>query len=256
MKGTDSMTDPTDDPPDQSAWTGHYRRWTALAVVLAVFILAMTTSRLGRESVAAVITIGDPGTVSRLLVGAFTLQLVGFGLGATIVLWRRDDPLAFLRLGPFGQWTIFYGAAVGLGLMLVTVVATGVFNVLDIEPAEAAVGAAEDPSFYFILFVVSTFLTVPMEELFFRGILQRSLETAWHPGVAIVVPSLLFVVIHTTVTVGSGGQVVVMALFFSMSLLLGTSYYLTENLFVPIIGHAIFNGVQILIRGLEVATGA
>ena len=79
--------------------------------------------------------------------------------------------------------------------------ATGVFVLLDIEPAESAVGDATNPQFYLVLFMISTFV----------------------------------------------------AMFFGSGVVLGVSYYRTENLFVPIIGHVIFNGVQVLLRAIEVA---
>lgn len=103
------------------------------------------------------------------------------------------------------------------------------------------------------MFVVSTAVAVPMEELFFRGILQRSLEAVWHPAVAIGGASLLFVGVHATVTVGSGGEALVAGLFFGFGEVLGVSYHLTENLLVPVIGHAVFNGAQTLTQAADVA---
>lgn len=40
----------------------------------------------------------------------------------------------------------------------------------------------------------------------------------------------------------------------AFGLVLGVAYHYTDNLFVPIIGHLTFNGVQILVRALEVPT--
>ena len=102
--------------------------------------------------------------------------------------------------------------------------ATGLFTLLDLDPAESAVGQSTDLAFYLVLFAVSTVVAVPLEELFFRGIVRPHLEERFHAAVAIPVASLLFVVVH-----------------------------LTENLFVPLIGHVSFNGIQILLQALEVA---
>ena len=232
-----------------------HRRVLVLGLIIGLFVFVFVLSRTARTLADQLIDVGEPGTVSRLLVGVFTLQLVGFGVGTAVVLRGRENPREYLRIRGVDQWTLFYGAAVGLALMLLVVGATVAFNLLDVEPAESAVGASPDPWFYLLLFVVSTFIAVPMEELFFRGILQRSLEAFWGSVVAIGVPSLLFVTIHTSVTVGSGGEAIAFGLFFSLSVVLGVSYYLTENLWVPIIGHAIFNGSQIAVQGLEMAVG-
>lgn len=241
------------EPSQDDPWRRRYRQLFVLALILGLFVLAIILSRTLRAMLEQFIEIGDAGTVSRLIIGVLTLQVLGFGIGAAVILRGRDDPREYLRIGSVDQWTLFYGAAVGLALMVLVVTATVAFTLFDVEPAESAVGASPDPWFYLLLFVVSTFVAVPMEELFFRGVLQRSLEPFWSPAVAIVIPSLLFVTIHTSVTVGTGGERIVVGLFFSLSVVLGLSYYLTENLWVPIIGHAIFNGSQIAVQGLELA---
>ena len=97
-------------------------------------------------------------------------------------------------------------------------------TIITINPAESAVGQSTDLAFYLVLFAVSTVVAVPLEELFFRGIVRPHLEERFHAAVAIPVARLLFVVVH-----------------------------LTENLFVLLIGHVTFNGIQILLRALEVA---
>jgi membrane protease YdiL (CAAX protease family) len=126
-------------------------------------------------------------------------------------------------------------------------------TIITINPAESAVGQSTDLAFYLVLFAVSTVVAVPLEELFFRGIVRPHLEERFHAAVAIAVASLLFVVVHTSVTVGSGGEAIAFGMFFAFGVVLGTGYYLTENLFVPLIGHVTFNGIQILLRALDVA---
>jgi membrane protease YdiL (CAAX protease family) len=230
------------------------RRVFLLAVVVGLFALAFGVGRGTVWLTDTLVGVGEPGTVSRLLVGVAGLQVLGFGVGLSLVIVDSDDPLSYLRVGELDQWVAFYGTAVGLGLMLLTTAATVAFQLLGIEPAESAAGGSEDPVYYLVLFVVSTFLAVPMEELFFRGLLQRTLEAVWHPAVAIGVASLLFVTVHTSVSAGDGGEVLVVGLFLSFGVVLGVSYHLTENLFVPLIGHVVYNSAQTLTRAVDVAT--
>lgn len=226
----------------------------ALVVALGLFGSAMALSRVLAGAFAVVVTIGEPGSVSRLLVNTAVLQLLGFGLPAAAFLFaHRQRSRSYLRLTECTQWTVFYGSAVGLGLMVVTVAATVAFNLLGIAPAESAAGQARDPAFYLVLFVVSSLLAVPMEELFFRGLIQRRLTDGIHPVAGIAIASLLFASIHASVSVGSGGELLAFGMFVGFGIVLGVGYQYTQNLFVPIIGHVIFNGVQILLRGLEVA---
>jgi membrane protease YdiL (CAAX protease family) len=251
----------TESGPDRQRADGEILGWSvrsfasrivALVAVVALFGLAQLLGRATVRSAGALFVVGDPGTVSNLVVGVVGLQVLGFGAAAGLFLstrereWRR-----YLRLSELSAWTVFYGTAVGLALMIVVSLATGVFSVLDVEPTESAVVRATDPLFYLVLFAVSTAVVVPMEEVFFRGVVQRHLSEQFHVGVAVGVASLLFALIHTT-TVGTGGDVVELGMFVSLGVVLGISYYHTENLFVPIVGHACFNGVQILVRAVEV----
>lgn len=226
----------------------------AVAVAVGLFALAMGLSRGIVRLFVALGVLGGPATVSRLLVNTVALQILGFGIPAALfVSLHAQRPRTYFRLRRYDAWTAFYGAAVGLSLMVLTVAATVLFTVLGIEPAESTAGQATDPLYYVVLFVVSSAVAVPMEELFFRGLIQRRLTDGTHTFVAIVLSSLLFGSIHSNVSVGSGGAMLAFGLFVSFGIVLGVAYHYTENLFVPVTGHVVFNGVQILVRGLEVA---
>ena len=250
---SDAESPPTSSSPILPAHPLVYAA-VAIAVALGLFALAMVLSRAVADVLVAVGVLGGPATVSRLLATTFALQLLGFGLPAALfVLARNEQPRAYFRLTSYDAWTAFYGTAVGLSLMILTVAATVLFTVLGISPAESTAGQATDPAYYLVLFVVSAAVAVPMEELFFRGLLQRRLTDGTHPIPAILLTSLLFASIHSNISVGSGGAVLAFGLFVSFGVVLGVAYHRTKNLFVPITGHVVFNGVQILVRGLEVA---
>jgi membrane protease YdiL (CAAX protease family) len=228
-------------------------RPSRLAFVTLAFGVALAVSHSLSWLAGHIVGVGEPGTISRLLVGVLALQLAGFGGVVAVVVWIRGKSWRpYLRVGQVTEWVVFYGTAAGLAMMVVASLATGLFRLLDLEPAESAAGAADDPLFYVVLLVVSTLVVVPMEEAFFRGFVQTRLEERFHPGVALGVASLFFVVVHTNVSVGSGGEVLALGLFFSLGVVLGVSYSVTENLVVPIIGHAVYNGTQIFVRTLEV----
>lgn len=230
------------------------RQAGAVLFVLGLFGVALLLSWTVSGLADSLFPVGEPGTVSRLVVGVVALQVSGFGVGATVFLWTREQGWrSYLRLEELTVWTVFYGTATGLGLMILASLATAVFVLFDLDPAESAVGASTDPGFYLVLFLVSTFVAVPMEELFFRGIVQRHLEESVHPAVAIGVASLCFVTVHTGATVASGSALVTLGLFFCFGLVLGAGYHWRENLFVPLVGHALYNGVQVLLRAVEVA---
>jgi len=227
-------------------------RAAVLGAVVGLFVLAVVTSRVLTTLAAATVGVGDPGTISRLLVGVVGLQVVGFGVALALVVRYHERPLSYLRVGSLDWWTAFHGAAVGLALMLLTSAVTVVFQLFALEPPARTAAVTPAPLFYVVLFLVSTAVAVPMEEVFFRGIVQRSLTAAWHPVVGVGVASLLFVGIHTGTRVGTGGELLVAAMFLGFGVVLGVGYYVTRNLLVPAVGHAIFSGAQILTQAFDV----
>ena len=81
-------------------------------------------------------------------------------------------------------------------------------------------------------------LPAVMEELFFRGVVQRELMRLRRPHAAIWLTGLLFSLLHLQVT----GFVARLLL----GVLLGYFLYYTGSLWVPILAHAVFNAVNIL----------
>ena len=78
------------------------------------------------------------------------------------------------------------------------------------------------------------------EEFFFRGVMQRLLIQMLHkaPWVAIIITSVIFSAIHME-WLDFIPRVI-------LGFLLGTIYYLSGNLWLPIIGHFLNNGMQVL----------
>lgn len=88
---------------------------------------------------------------------------------------------------------------------------------------------------------VSAIIGAPLiEELFFRGLLQRLLAGMLKsPAVAIVLTSLAFAAIHQPWTLQPP--------VFVLSLVLGWAYFRTGNLALPILIHALFNALQVVL---------
>lgn len=239
------VTGPVDTPG------GRAGQVAVLVVVVGLFAVAVATGRGLTALVTATVDVGGPGTLSRLLVSVTTLQVIGFGTALALVVRYHERPLSYLRVRSVDVWTVFYGTFVGMMLMILASVATVLFQVLELSSPSVTIGPEPGALFYAALLAVSTLVAVPMEEVFFRGILQRSLTAAWHPAVAIGVTSALYVGIHTTV-VGTGGEALFAAMFFGFGVALGVGYHLTNNLLVPVIGHVLFNGAQILTEAVDV----
>ena len=170
------------------------------------------------------------------LVGAGWLASRSFGSGSV----ARDLGLRFERsdLG----WGVLVGVA---GLVAASAVqwALSVFpdlvgsNTNFIEDQSSTVPGA-------VVVVVSTLIGAPfVEELFFRGLLQRAMARLG--AAAVVLQSLVFGLIHVTPSEGLGNVGIVLGVGV-FGLVLGLAARRFDRLGPAIVGHAVFNAAAVL----------
>ena len=202
-----------------------------LASVLGAFALAFTDDTEGPALLAAsFVGLWIP------LVGAALLASASFGSGSV----RRDLGLAFERsdLG----WGVLVGIA-GLVAASAAQWALSVFpdlvgtntNFIE-DQAATSVGA--------VVVFASTIVGAPLvEELFFRGLLQRAM--AGIGLAAAFVQAVVFGLIHVTPSEGLGnvGIVVGVGVF---GLVLGLAVRHFGRLGPAIVGHAVFNAAAVI----------
>jgi hypothetical protein len=90
-----------------------------------------------------------------------------------------------------------------------------------------------------VLLVLMVVVGAPIiEELFFRGLLMRSIQARWNDGLALVVSSLFFSLVHF--------QPLQFAGLFAFGLVLGTCAQRTGRLGMSIFAHAAFNATAVV----------
>jgi membrane protease YdiL (CAAX protease family) len=90
-----------------------------------------------------------------------------------------------------------------------------------------------------VLLVLMVVVGAPIiEELFFRGLLMRSIQARWNDGLALVVSSLFFAFVHF--------QVLQFAGLFVFGLIAGTCAQRTGRLGMSICAHAAFNATAVV----------
>ena len=97
------------------------------------------------------------------------------------------------------------------------------------------------PSPWEMLFSLVVMAAIPAigEELVFRGLLQKQLQRIQsNPYIAILVTAMVFSLAHF--------QVQRFLAIFLLGLVLGLVFHWTKNLWVPIAGHFVFNGTQVI----------
>jgi len=105
-----------------------------------------------------------------------------------------------------------------------------------------------DPNVLLLIAVLSFVLIAPMEELFFRGVVQETMSEAVPGLVAVVLASLLFAAVHVITLVGPlAGALVSLTSMFITSLVLGFAYLRSRNLLVNVVIHGTYNATLLLI---------
>ena len=194
----------------RAQWPG----WVAaVALVGAAIAFAMATG-----AVAAGDALGLDGDVAELGLG--TLGLHSGLLGTCWLVHRRlgtgrgffADYGLTARPGDWWRGLIgsFAARAGAIVLGLVALVWSEDFVGTDVEPYEDEVHLT---LVLVVLFgLVAVVLAPIVEELFFRGLLMRSLETVAPAWVALLVQAILFGLAHVTVDLGAGNVSVVLAI--------------------------------------------
>ncbi|WP_354500209.1 type II CAAX endopeptidase family protein [Mycetocola sp. 2940] len=182
------------------------------------------------------------------------LPMLGAVLVASYLHGRRSLALDFgLR---FSWLDILYGLTLGFFLRsIVTLIEILGYG----GPAGGAVrfGPVDYNLVWMLLAVVAPILVAPViEELFFRGLLQRSVLNASKSSIrgssrfpmvlAVAMSSITFAVVHMLQT-GGGAQTVVVGLAtLILGIGLGTLAAITGRLGGAIIAHIVFNGLGVL----------
>jgi membrane protease YdiL (CAAX protease family) len=105
-------------------------------------------------------------------------------------------------------------------------------------PARSLANRATRPAEVTLLVLMVVVGAPIIEELFFRGLLMRSIQARWNDGLALVVSSLFFAFVHF--------QPVQFAGLFVFGLVAGTCAQRTGRLGMGILAHAAFNGTALL----------
>lgn len=140
-------------------------------------------------------------TLGGLVVSSLVLWLflVGVPTFATRVKGRGPVADLGLRFAPSDAGAFAFGLvlqAVGVRLLYWPLFRFSDLDADDVsESARELVGSASGVGIVVLVLVVC--VGAPFaEELFFRGLLQRSLDRRWGPGVALVASTLVFAVTH------------------------------------------------------------
>jgi len=189
-----------------------------------------------------------------LAVAAGWVGFIGWPVLASYVKGQRSLALDFgLRFRPVDLgWGVLGGVAV-LGFSVAVNVAWHVVSGRDAPENSGFLPESPSALTALLLFVAVAVITPFAEELFFRGLLLRSLEKRFNPKIAVVVSSLVFGALHLTgVTSATDlGDFLVQGVFIAVVITVyGLVFALldtyTGRLAPSIIAHMVVNGVGVV----------
>lgn len=202
-------------------------------LVGVVFVVPMLALGFDLETTPFVLGLTAVGQVAILVIGATFIQYRAIPVSITAP--TRSDAVRIV---------IGVGAA-----LLVAVVLSTILTVFDLLPTSVIDDyATSDPTFLLGLAVLSVILVAPAEETLFRGAIQGRLRQRVGPWPAIAVSSLLFGSLHLTNYGGEPAAILAGAsLIAGVGAVLGVCYEYTDNLFVPIAVHGLYNVILVLL---------
>jgi membrane protease YdiL (CAAX protease family) len=237
-------------PDDRAPWPG-----PAVGVVLLAMIgstlLAVAFAALGRladlDSLAARLVLSSLGLYLGLIASCSIVQ----ERWGTKEGFRSDFGLRYEK----GDWwrgllASFAARAAGVGVMVFIVLFF--WRHLDGSSVQQIGEPEQFGSFTLVVFAIVALVAAPfVEELFFRGLLQRSLETVVPPWAAIGIQGGLFGLAHITVGLGVANVLIVVPVAVA-----GTGFgYLAfryKRLAPGMAAHAFFNLVPVVILSVQV----
>jgi hypothetical protein len=167
--------------------------------------------------------------------------------------WRRSVERLGLR---FGVLDLFWGIAGGcIARLADAVIRLQLTGSTGLVP-QPVLGTPHVDGWAVVVGIVAPVIVAPLiEELFFRGLLQRSLASAFGgarrlgaAAPAILITSVLFALAHVVVGETSGASAIATAAgTFAFSVIVGVIASATDRIGGAIVAHVVFNGVAVLV---------
>jgi membrane protease YdiL (CAAX protease family) len=220
--------------------------WAGLALVVAVGAGLATGYAIRSEAIP------DPNL--QLLL-AYLSTWVPLGVAMWAVFARDGWTESVARLGlRFGVLDLFWGVAGGcIGRLMDALCRLQFTGTTGLAP-QPVLGTPMIDGWVVALGIIAPVIIAPVvEELFFRGLVQRSLASALRGRriatvLAILITSVLFSLAHVAVGGVLGVQVIALGLStFAFSVIAGAIVAATGRLGGAIVAHVVFNGAAVLL---------
>lgn len=159
---------------------------------------------------------------------------------------RRRLTRHLFGTGSHGLRPVLVGVAAGVGayVTVTLLVYLGSLVVDTGDPEQAALEASTEGALGFVLGIVVAGILAPfLEEVVFRGVLFQALRHRMGVAWGVALSSLAFAIVHIELI----GQPVFLGGLFALAAFLALLLQWTRSLFVPIVAHATFNVITLVL---------
>lgn len=234
--------------------------WTP-AVGVAGWLLALATAVLVAPVIAGVLVVSglelDQVSVALIPLAPVVTGLIAVAVAAVV---PGSSPRLLFGAGRLrGRWLVLAGA-LGLGSFVAfnVVLGTAVMYVLqllgvDVPEVQRSLREAASRPGTLPVVAASTIIAAPLgEELLYRGLIFQSLLSRLRPGAAIWLSAGAFGLGHVTVGASWLSNATLALLIVPLGAVLAWSFRRSGTLWVPILIHAVFNGVTVSLMAVGV----
>lgn len=219
-----------------------------LVSVIASGIIAFLTTTITTE----------PLTTSEFFLRT-ALPFLGFVIGGLVYVYFSNHSMSsYIDInGVVSQSNLVTGIGSGIACSVIFLLFSSLATFLNIPVIdvgdELGINGELNRVIAFI-FIVLLF-NAPAEEFLYRNIIQKRLTASFRDSTGIIIATLIFMSVHIPTylvagdlsTHGVAGMVFPLLIITLLGGVLGWVYYQTEDLWVPIITHAIYNVSQLAV---------
>jgi membrane protease YdiL (CAAX protease family) len=246
---------PPDEDPHRVPWS-----WTDGLALIAWFLIASTIV----GTIAVILGVDIFADQTAFLAIAAVSQVFTF-LGALVWL-RIRDALSWRLVGTVATRMRHVGIGVVAGVagwIGMTVVLIAVVTALGIEelPTQESIEilATGDTATIIVGVLLAVILAPIVEEFIYRSVLFQGLRQSTGLWPAIIISAVIFGVVHLETILQNGEFVATGFIPMSGIVLVGAFwawiFHRTGNLVVPVVGHAVFNGIAVGLALLTMRDG-
>ncbi|KTG09554.1 abortive phage infection protein [Haloprofundus marisrubri] len=249
------MSDPTSTPPTHGDETEHTNSGIARTIAVVGGLIIATLIATFTTALVTITVIGrDAGTTTTFVASLLGTELTFLLIGAIYLHFRPSHRLLTKLPTREASPVLLIGLLLSFITAFLSIAITDtIIPAIELSPGYAEYSQLNSVTGTGLLLaaILSLIVVGPVEEFFFRGVVQTRLREALTPVSSIIIAGAAFALFHvyTVALLAPPAAVLIhmLAYYTSMGMIFGWVYHRTETLTAPALVHGVFNATIFLI---------